>query len=121
MDKVIEQLMMEREPVHPKCQGKGFTDEERNFLHAPWRCDRIESISMFDIIDEETGQIDDEAAAEDTNADPACRCTAYVNPSNWWRGKNYCPLASHFRPQEKPVSAGKVRAGQQKQKKKSRR
>lgn len=43
-------------------------------------------------------------------------CEAYINPSAWFRNGKHCPLASHI---EISVSSplGRVRVGQQKQKK----
>jgi hypothetical protein len=114
MDKIAEQLMMEREPVHQKCLGKGFAKEEQGFVKG--QCKRIEPIDVYEIIDEATGQTDDEVAPVEDNSNAACRCTSYVNPSIWWREGFRCPLADHFRP-DLMTKKAKGRVGQQKQKK----
>lgn len=114
MDKVIEQLMMEREPIHEKCLGKGFTEAEQKFLKG--QCDRVEPVDVYEIIDEPTGEVDAEVDPVEDNANAACRCTAYVNPAMWWRPGFRCPLANHFRP-DLEVKTVKGRVGQQKQRK----
>jgi hypothetical protein len=45
------------------------------------------------------------------------RCVAYLNPAIHWRNGNSCPLATHVDGQEAEQMVGKVRVGQQKQKK----
>lgn len=115
MNELIEQMMKDRLPVHERCLGIGFNEEEKKFL-KPGVCNRIEPIEVFDLIDEETGQADDETPPSLSNTDPACRCAAYINPSSWWR-RGRCPLASHFDPYFEEEK-GKQRVGQQKQKKK---
>jgi len=45
-------------------------------------------------------------------------CQAYILPVNRWNTGKECTLASHL--QAKKLAAGKVRIGQQKQKKKTR-
>lgn len=95
MHKTTEALMKEREPVHEKCLGEGFTDEEKEYVRAS-RCSRMET---FEGDEEEVSY-----------------CKAYVNPSNWWKHGRHCPLGDHFRPDLQSVNV-KVRAGQQKQKK----
>jgi hypothetical protein len=117
MNKIVEELMKEREPVHPKCQGIGFTDKELSDLKKEF-CSRIEPVEIFEIIDEETETIDAEAGSKPSFTDPACRCTAYVRPERWWIHGRNCPLADHFKPIVKDASIVKERAGQQKQKKK---
>jgi len=112
MDKVIEQLMMEREPVHKKRLGIGFAKEEQEFVKG--QCDRIEPVDVYEIIDEASGQTDDEVDPVEDNSNAACRCTSYVNPAMWWRDSFRCPLASHYRP-DLVVSKKKGRVGQQKQ------
>lgn len=103
MDKITEELMKERLSIHPKCRGEGFSDADMKFITSA-RCNRI------DPIDIENG--------EKSFTDPACRCTAYVNPSNWWRHDWRCPLGEHFRPDLAMKDSKKARVGQQKQKKK---
>lgn len=110
MNKLKEQLLKERTPVHGKCLGKFFTEEEAEFLKAEC-CSRVEAVGQDVIVDDETGE---------TEKDPASIvyfCTAYVNPDNWWKNAtSRCPLADHYRPDLQTTKA-KVRAGQQKQKK----
>ena len=103
MDKITEDLMKERLPIHPKCRGEGFSEIEQKFIISE-RCGRIEPIDI------------DGGGKSFTDA--ACRCTAYVNPSNWWRPDWRCPLGEHFRPDLATKDAKKARVGQQKQKKK---
>lgn len=111
MHKLIEELRKSAKPVDPKCQGNGL---DPNFLSSPV-CSKIAPMAIFDIIDEETGQVDDEVPPKFTIDDPACRCSVYYKPSALWnRGR--CPLASHWHP-EQPKKTEKVRVGQQKQKK----
>jgi hypothetical protein len=100
MDKVVEELMMAREPVIGKCVGKDFGKEESDFLRAD-RCSRIEPVVQ------ETG--------EEDFFNEACRCAAYAYPEVKWRNGR-CPLSDHFRP-DLSVKKQKVRVGQQKQKK----
>ena len=103
MDKITEELMKERLPVHPKCRGEGFTESEQKLIVAE-RCHRIEPIDV-----EGGGK---------SFTDPACRCTVYVKPANWWRPDWRCPLCEHFRPDLAFKDTKKGRVGQQKQKKK---
>lgn len=112
MDKDIEFLMKERLPVHPKCRGEGFTDEQTKFIIAK-HCSRIEPVDdYFPDIDS------DFSKRVQYFTDPNCRCTSYVNPSNWWRHESWrCPLGDHFRP-DLAIKDAKSRVGQQKQKKK---
>ena len=100
MNKLKEQMLKERLPVHPKCQGIGFSKEELKFVTEDY-CNRIEPIEIAD---------------KKTVLNKNCRCVAYINPASWWR-RGRCPLASHFRPDLKEV-ASKKRVGQQKQRKK---
>jgi hypothetical protein len=44
------------------------------------------------------------------------RCEAYINPAGWWK-RGACPLATHNITRDSKVQNGKVRVGQQKQKK----
>lgn len=119
MDKYTEILMKERLPIHPKCVGEGFTDAEKKFLVAT-HCSRVEAIEMYDIIDEETGEIDPETGPIKDAANKLCRCSSYVNPSHWWKHHTWrCPLADHYRP-DMITDKAKGRVGQQKQKKKKR-
>lgn len=115
MNTIIEELRKNAEPVHPKCLGLDFTAEEKPFVTAS-RCSRIDPLPVFEIIDEETGQIDSEVPPTFTSDDPACRCKAYAVPNSWWR-RGACPLATHFNPHF-AEQREKVRAGQQKQVKK---
>jgi hypothetical protein len=115
MNKLIEELMMTRTPVHPKCQGVGFTAAEKPFLSAA-RCKHIEPVEIYEQLDEETGEVDPETEPELSVEDPACRCAVYWKPESFWR-RGRCPMASHFDPFVEPVAA-KTRVGQQKQKKK---
>lgn len=45
-------------------------------------------------------------------------CPVYVNPKRWWENLGGCPMATHWKAEDKKQTAEKVRAGQQKQKKK---
>lgn len=120
MNKVIEQMMMEREPVHQKCLGIGFSDEEKEFLQKEIICSRVEPVEIYEIIDEETGETDPEVMPTISKSDPACRCTTYMKPSVWWRHPGQrCPMADHYRP-DLSFNKTKGRVGQQKQKKKGR-
>lgn len=103
MDKVIEELMKERLPIHPKCKGEGFDPEQSKHLVSK-QCSRIENVEAFE----------GEEVIE--NGIEVCRCTTYVNPSIWWRNGKSCPMADHYQIQKKATEE-KVRAGQQKQKK----
>jgi hypothetical protein len=117
MDKQTELLMKERLPVHPKCRGEGFSEEERKFLRTS-RCSRIEPVNIYDVIDEQTGEVDQEKTPAKDFTDEFCRCTTYVNPSNWWKNPTWrCPMGDHYRP-DMVIEKGKGRIGQQKQKKK---
>ena len=93
-----EKLMEERLPVHEKCVGEGFSDDEmKYFVEKRTVCSRVELIG---------GEATDK-----------CLCRAYVNPSVFWnRGK--CPLADHYRPDLFVATKEVRRVGQQKQKKK---
>jgi hypothetical protein len=115
MDKVIEQLRKEALPINDKCIGQNLGDLEKMLDTRNPTCTRIDPIEIFDIIDEETGQIDDEAAPEISLTDKACRCKAYAFPDSKWKN-GPCPLATHIISVEE-VERGKVRVGQQKQKK----
>ncbi len=102
MDKITEILMKKRLPVHPKCRGEGFTEEEKKAILLPY-CSRIEPVEM----------------PEKSFTDESCRCKAYVNPSQWWKLPTWkCPLADHYRPDLLIGKTNKGRVGQQKQKKK---
>jgi len=103
MDKITEELMKERLPIHPKCRGEGFSEAESKFLMLE-RCKRI------DPVETEDGEL--------SFVDSSCRCTAYVNPTNWWKHDWRCPLGEHFRPDLATKDSKKARVGQQKQKKK---
>lgn len=103
MDKITEELMKERLPIHQKCKGEGFSETDIKFLVSE-RCNRIDPIDT-----EDGGK---------SFTDSACRCTVYVNPSNWWRHDWRCPLGEHFRPDLATKDSKKARVGQQKQKKK---
>lgn len=108
MDKNTEQLLKEREPIHEKCLGMGFTEEQEDFLRNK-RCSRIEPVDV--VVDDETGETEPDCMSL------ACFCSSYVKPSIWWNhSSRRCPLADHFRPDLKAKNA-KVRVGQQKQKK----
>ena len=52
--------------------------------------------------------------------EPKLRCDAYAFPAAAWR-MGHCPLATHVSYRPGKTDSGKVRVGQQKQKKKSRR
>lgn len=117
MDKIIEQLRKEALPIHPKCVGQGFSDEEKQWLDIKHPvCSRIDPIEIYEIIDEETGAVDTEVPPTLSNIDEACRCTAYAFPNTKWK-TGWCPLATHFNPIQEEAGV-KVRVGQQKQKKK---
>lgn len=45
------------------------------------------------------------------------RCVAYEKPEVWWDRRGHCPLATHRKRILSPVEEGKVRVGQQKQRK----
>jgi hypothetical protein len=90
--------MEERLPVHEKCIGKGFSDDEaKYFVGKRTVCSRIEPVN---------GEITDE-----------CLCKSYVNPTAFWN-RGGCPLADHYRPDLFSVTKESRRVGQQKQKKK---
>lgn len=111
MDKVIEELMKERLPIHPRCKGEGFTaDEAKNLIAG--ECSRIEALDRF-----ESDKTDGSKDPEQDSDIEIRRCTTYVNPSMWWREGKRCPMADHYQIQKKDKTE-KVRAGQQKQKKK---
>ena len=104
MDKIIERLIKEREPVNPKCRGEGFSAEEQALVLSE-RCTKIEPVEFYDESGKHTMSYTNEL----------CRCTAYVSPDYWWnRGR--CPLATHFRSADGHME-DKKRVGQQKQKK----
>jgi hypothetical protein len=115
MDKVIEQLRKEAQPIVPNCIGRQLPDGMVHLLDPKHPvCSRIDPVEIFEIIDEETGAVDEEAGPEISSVDEACRCTAYAFPeAKWKNGK--CPLATHILHEEE--TRGKVRVGQQKQKK----
>jgi hypothetical protein len=107
-----EEMLKNRKPVHGKCLGKFFTEEEAEFLKTE-ACSRIEGMETTGevIVDEETGE------TEPGTTTTVYFCKAYVNPDNWWKhSKTRCPLADHYRPDLK-MEKSRVRAGQQKQKK----
>jgi len=117
MDKIIEQLRKEAEPIVPQCIGQNLTPKQQDMLNEKYPvCTRIEPVEIFEIIDEDTGQVDDEAAPEISSVDETCRCTAYAFPSTKWKNGR-CPLATHVGMKREEYT-GKVRVGQQKQKKK---
>lgn len=111
---LIEELRKNALPIHPKCLGLEFTEEDEKCRTAD-RCDRIVPENIFEVIDEPTGAIDAEATPE-VVIDETCRCEAYINPASFWR-RGGCPLATHWG-QDESNTTGKVRVGQQKQKKK---
>lgn len=115
MDKIIEQLRKEARPIVPQCIGRelGTLEPLLNEKHSI--CTRIDAVEIFEIIDEETGQIDDEADPEISHVDESCRCNAYAFPKAKWKN-GQCPLATHIVSEEEQI-AGKRRVGQQKQKK----
>jgi len=45
-------------------------------------------------------------------------CPVYINPARWWDNLGGCPMATHWSAEEKKAATERVRAGQQKQKKK---
>lgn len=97
MEGIVEQLKKERLPVDGKCYGKGLSEKEEALrVGNIQQCSRIEPVE----------QADDQEAA---------RCTSYVDPGYWWK-RGICPLADHVKDEVKP-EGGKIRAGQQKQKK----
>lgn len=104
MDKVVEQLMKERLPIHPKCRGEEFDSEESKNLVGS-KCSRIEILS--DLIPDN----EDEVGIE------FFRCSTYFKPSYWWENGRRCPLADHYKIQT-AAQREKTRVGQQKQKKK---
>ena len=107
MDKLTEELMKDRRPVHQKCRATGFSETEHKFIVSE-HCSRIEPINVFDGEDKTVQSFTDED----------CRCTTYVNPSNWWKNPQWrCPLGDHYRP-DLTTKDAKGRVGQQKQKKK---
>lgn len=103
MDKRIEEMKKNAEPVHERCRGEGFTEEEKPFLTGPF-CDRIDPV------------VQEKERPDFLN--PACRCTVYFKPVVKWKDGKRCPMSSHFRPDLETKTAGKTRVGQQKQKKK---
>ena len=117
MNNLIEEMMKNREPVHPKCRGEGFSEKEHAISNGK-ACSRIEPVVVYEIIDEETGQVDTEANPIISTEDPACRCSSYINPERWWIHGRSCPLADHFKPYLTKEQSDKQRLGQQKQKKK---
>lgn len=93
-----KKLVEERLPVHEKCVGKGFSDDETKYFNGKRTvCSRVELID---------GGITDK-----------CLCKAYINPSIFWNRGN-CPLADHYRPDLFVTTKDIKRVGQQKQKKK---
>jgi hypothetical protein len=60
-----------------------------------------------------------ERCLEDKGCERADRaqmvCPVYINPTGWWN-RGGCPMATHWRAEELSKD-GKVRVGQQKQKK----
>ena len=115
MDRTTEELLKEREAVHPKCQGKGFAKDEEQYLVSD-RCNRIAASELFLMQNPDVKPTKKTPLPEDAFVDDACRCSAYAFPSSWWRDGRSCPLASHFKLDAKDTS-GKVRVGQQKQRK----
>lgn len=112
MNKVKEEMLKNRVPVHGKCLGKWFTDGEAQFLKKK-QCSRVMALESVEevLIDEETGE------TEPGEKTIVHYCEAYMNPENWWKhDKTRCPLADHYRP-DLIVEKARVRAGQQKQKK----
>jgi hypothetical protein len=107
MDKITEELMKERRPIHPKCRGEGFSELQQKFITST-HCSHIEPINVFGGEDKTVQSFTDED----------CRCTSYVNPSYWWRHEDWrCPMGDHYRP-DLEIKGSKARVGQQKQKKK---
>ena len=118
MDKVIEQLRKEALPIIPQCVGQNLTEEQQSLLNKKYpTCTRIEPVEIFEIIDEETGQVDNEVAPELSYVDASCRCKAYAFPAVKWKNGR-CPLATHIEDKADGMESGKTRVGQQKQKKK---
>jgi hypothetical protein len=110
MDKVVEELMKERLPIHQKCVGEGFDSEQAKNLVAS-KCSRIEILDDF-------GFDKGENVGPEEGIDISlCRCTTYVNPSYWWTSGRRCPMADHYKIQTQ-AQREKTRVGQQKQKKK---
>ena len=83
MDKLIEEMRKEAEPVVQFCRGEGFTEEQKKFLAKVPVCDKIDPVVQ------ESGKPD--------FLNPACRCRAYYKPEFKWR-LGRCPLASHYNP-----------------------
>ena len=111
MDKMVEELLKDRLPVHPKCRGKEFSEEQAKNLVSP-ECSRIEKLDDYGF-----GKVDSNGGSEGEVDIELCRCTTYYNPSYWWAGERRCPMADHYKIRSK-TQTEKVRAGQQKQKKK---
>jgi len=101
MEKVIEELRKNREPIVDQCRG--IFGEVESLLGEPETltetlpknvCERIVDVDGID------------------------KCSSYVSPKAMWR-LNRCPLENHL-PREDTSKKGiqKVRVGQQKHKKK---
>lgn len=104
MHHLIEKLKKERKPVHDKCLGFGFSDDEKKSLKIPM-CTRVE------LYDENKGGSD--------NGSITAFCSTYTDPANKWAYNKRCPLSDHFRPDLVEKDKERTRVGQQKQKKKT--
>lgn len=102
IDNDINFAKKNRQKVHEKCIGEGFSDTEIKALRAQ-RCSHIEDITMAD---------------DDGNTMTEFFCDAYMSPEHKWTNNKRCPLAEHFRPDLLGKDKEKTRVGQQKQKKK---
>lgn len=99
MQNLIEKLRMKAEPIHQKCLGKGFSEDEQEFVTAD-RCSHIDPLPVYD----DNVEVDDSA----------CRCKIYYKPDAMWK-LGRCAMASHYNPFVEKFK-GKSRVGQQKQK-----
>lgn len=104
MNHLVEELKKERKPVHEKCLGYGFSNDEKKSLKIPM-CTRVESY--------------DGNKNEDENGCITSFCSTYSDPANKWTHGKRCPLSDHFRPDLVDKDKEKTRVGQQKQKKKT--
>lgn len=96
----IEKLRNERSPVHEKCLGIGFTEEEKKFfVEKKSRCSKV-----IEVISDITGDTEN-------------LCATYIKPSVFWN-RGGCPVADHYRPDLFSETKNAKRVGQQKQKKK---
>lgn len=80
---------------------------------------------MVESLKKERQPVVEQCLKGNNEKDPVCSkvnenvCDAYAFPSSKWRNNQHCPLATNIINEEE-VTRGKVRVGQQKQKKKKR-